>query len=144
MSSRVSRTLNYHHKQSKTQILFLQLLDPCSVPTGFAINLFMIVSCIILWNRLENTISTLMLNLFMLEEVNIPIGWSGKCLSSYCENGPGKESLIIGHVCFGRDWKECCFIYGSQTKRKRASLGRFIYFSIGKVFLFIHVLHQGM
>ena len=25
-----------------------------------------------------------------------------------------KGSLIVGHVCFGRDWKECCFIYGSQ------------------------------
>ena len=23
-----------------------------------------------------------------------------------------KGSLIVGHTCFGRDWKECCFIYG--------------------------------
>ena len=24
---------------------------------------------------------------------------------------------MVGHVCFGRDWKECCFIYGSLNMK---------------------------
>ena len=27
-----------------------------------------------------------------------------------------KGSLMTVHVCIGRDWKECCFIYGSIMK----------------------------
>ena len=24
---------------------------------------------------------------------------------------------MIGHVCIGRDWEECCFIYGSLNSK---------------------------
>ena len=29
---------------------------------------------------------------------------------------------MIGNVCIGRDWKECCFIYGSLKMRTRTWL----------------------
>ena len=45
--------------------------------------------------------------------------WSYVC--TVCTLQTCNCSLLIGHVCIGRYWKECCFIYGSLDKGGRKS-----------------------
>ena len=50
--------------------------------------------------------------LVLLVIVNVLVVTRGWLNLPFCHSSAiGQGSLIIGHVCFGRDWKECCFIW---------------------------------
>ena len=55
--------------------------------------------------------------------VNVLDDIRGQLYQIFCHNQQSRKgSLIIGHVCIGRDWKECCFMYDSLMISEASSI----------------------